>query len=328
MAYGGLGVWSLVGQFMIAAAVSTALLWLTGTWRPSLGFSTQSFRSMLGFGSKLTLESTLNVLYENSYVLVIGRVFSAEATGLYYFAKRIRDLVVDQLNSAVQQATYPAMAQLQDDLEDLRRMYRVVLQLLLYITAPALLLVTVLAHPLFAIAFDARWTPAVPYLQLLCLAGILLPIHSVNFNMLKVLGRTDLVLYTGMTKKAIHLVLLAASIPFGLIGIVTGQIIAATLSSIYYMHCSAKLIGYTWRSQLRDIAEPVATASVAAAGTSWLMHAASLSAGRHIVAGGLCFAVLYLLLSHLVRVSGYLLLKKKFMGWRQAASRKLTESRQ
>src|SRR3546814_9450369 len=98
---------------------------------------------MFGFGSKLTLESTLNVLYENSYVLVIGRVFSAEATGLYYFAKRIRDLVVDQLNAAVQQATYPAMSQLQDELAGLRSMYRLVLQLLFFITAPALLLVAV-----------------------------------------------------------------------------------------------------------------------------------------------------------------------------------------
>src|SRR5690606_37954981 len=110
--------------------------WLAGSWRASLRFSRRSFTNMFGFGSKLTLESTLNVLYENSYVLVIGRVFSAEATGLYYFAKRIRDLIVDQLNSAVQQATYPAMAQLQDELEGLRRMYRIVLQLLFYITAP------------------------------------------------------------------------------------------------------------------------------------------------------------------------------------------------
>src|SRR3546814_134175 len=211
MAYAGLGGWSLVAQFMIAAAVSTGLLWLNGSWQPSLAFSTQSFRRMFGFGSKLTLESTLNVLYENSYVLVIGRIFSAEATGLYYFAKRIRDPVVDQLNSAVQQATYPAMAQLQDDLGDLRRMYRIVLQLLFYIMAPALLLVTVLADPLFSLAFDTRWAPAVPYLQLLCIAGLLLPIHTVTFNMLKVRGRTDLVLYTGIAKKAIHLALLAAS---------------------------------------------------------------------------------------------------------------------
>src|SRR5690606_20625761 len=42
MAYAGLGVWSLVAQFMISALVSTLLLWLAGSWRASLRFSTQS----------------------------------------------------------------------------------------------------------------------------------------------------------------------------------------------------------------------------------------------------------------------------------------------
>ncbi|MDS1140064.1 lipopolysaccharide biosynthesis protein [Pusillimonas sp. SM2304] len=326
MAYAGLGVWSLVGQFMIAAAVSTGLLWLTGSWRPSLRFSTQSFQRMFGFGSKLTLESTLNVLYENSYILVIGRLFSAEATGLYYFAKRIRDLVVDQLNAAVQQATYPAMAQLQDELDGLRRMYRIVLQLLFYITAPALLLVAVLADPLFQIAFAQRWAPAVPYLQLLCIAGMLLPIHTVNFNMLKVRGRTDLVLYTGITKKAIHLALLAASIPFGLIGIVIGQIVAVALSSLYYMYCSVTQIGYTWRDQLRDMFDPIAVAAVCAGATAWLMHAAALSPGWHALAGGLCFVILYLLLSHLTRVAGYVFLKERLQAWRHRSASKIPET--
>lgn len=327
MAYGGMGVWSLVAQFMISAAVSSALLWTSASRRPGVGFSMQSFRRMFGFGSKLTVESTLNVLYENSYVLVIGRVFSAEATGLYYFAKRIRDLIVDQLNAAVQQATYPAMAQLQDETDGLRRMYRIILQLLFYITAPALLLVTVLAHPLFELAFDPRWEPAVPYLQLLCLAGILLPIHTVNFNMLKVKGRTDLALYAGMAKKAIHLLLLAASIPFGLTGIVAGQIVAALLSSVYYMHCGSRLIGYTWGAQLRDILEPVAAAALAALGTAWLMNEASLPAGWHAVAGAACFALLYLLASHVGRVAGYLFLRNKLRAWRQGATNKLAETR-
>src|SRR3546814_7210751 len=124
MADAGLGVWSLVAQFMIAAAVSTGLLWLNGSWQPSLAFSTQSFRRMFGFGSKLTLESTLKVLYEISYVLFIGRIFSAEVTGLFYFAKSIRDMVVDQLNSAVPTETYLAMAHFTLDVGDLLRNYQ------------------------------------------------------------------------------------------------------------------------------------------------------------------------------------------------------------
>src|SRR3546814_8319886 len=90
--------------------------------------------------------------------------------------------------------------------------------------------------------------------------------------------------------------LLAASIPFGLIGIVTGQIVAVALSSLYYMHCSATQIGYSWRTQLLDMFEPIAVAAVCAGATAWLMHAAAPSPAWHVLAGACCYAIFYLLL--------------------------------
>lgn len=313
LAYAGFGVWSLVAQFTVSALVSTGMLWLSSTWRPTLSFSVASFKYMFGFGSKLTLESTLNVLYENSYILVIGKLFSPEITGLYYFAKRIRDLIVDQANSAVQQATYPAMARIQDDDIDLKRMYRLVIQLLFFVVTPGLLAVSVLAQPLFEVAFNERWLPAVPYLQLLCLAGILLPIHTVNFNMLKVKGRTDLILYLGLVKKGLHLVLLAASVPYGIVGILIGQIIAVVLSSAPYMYYSAALIGYSLAEQIKDVLKPVIAATVAAIASWFLLSALGLSAPWAAVTGGLAFSVLYISISHLANIEGYALTKRKFI---------------
>lgn len=312
LAYAGFGVWSLVAQFMVSAAISTGMLWLSNTWRPSLCFSAGSFKYMFGFGSKLTLESTLNVLYENSYVLVIGKLFNAEVTGLYYFAKRIRDLIVDQANSAVQQATYPAMARIQDDDADLRRMYRLVIQLLFFVVTPGLLAVCVLAQPLFEIAFNPRWMPSVPYLQLLCLAGILLPIHTVNFNMLKVKGRTDLILYLGLVKKGLHLLLLAASVPYGIVGILVGQIVAVVLSSAPYMYYSTALIGYRLSEQIKDLLKPVIAAGIAATASWFLLNALDLSAAWAAVTGSVAFAVLYIGISHLANIEGYALIKRKF----------------
>ncbi|PLC53042.1 lipopolysaccharide biosynthesis protein [Pollutimonas nitritireducens] len=311
LAYAGFGVWSLVAQFTVSALVSTAMLWLSSSWRPSLSFSTASFKYMFGFGSKLTLENTLNVLYENSYILVIGKLFSPEITGLYYFAKRIRDLIVDQANSAVQQATYPAMARIQDDDIDLKRMYRMVIQLLFVVVTPGLLAVSVLARPLFELAFNERWLPAVPYLQLLCLAGILLPIHTVNFNMLKVKGRTDLILYLGLVKKGLHLGLLAASVPYGIEGILIGQIFAVLLSSAPYMYYSSAMIGYRVAEQVKDMLKPLVSASIAAIASWSLLNALNLSAAWASVAGGLAFSALYIGICHLARIEGYVLISKR-----------------
>ncbi|HWL27645.1 MAG TPA: lipopolysaccharide biosynthesis protein, partial [Burkholderiaceae bacterium] len=311
MAYAGMGVWSLVAQFMVAAAVSTAILWFSSSWRPSFLFSVASFRSMFGFGSRLTLENVLNVLYENSYVLVIGKLFTPETTGLYYFAKRIRDLIVDQANSAVQQATYPAMARIQDENTGLKTMYRSIIQLLFFVIAPGLLALAVLAEPLFEIAFNVRWLPAVPYLQLLCLAGLFLPVHAVNFNMLKVKGRTDLVVYLGLIKKGLHLGLLAASAPFGMEAILVSQIIAMVLSSLPYMRYSSALIGYGYAEQLKDMLKPLAAATAGAAAAWALLHPLDAPAYLSALVGSVAFTVVYAAASHVIGAEGYALAKRK-----------------
>lgn len=324
MAYAGMGVWSLVAQFMVAAAVSTAILWFSSDWRPGFLFSMASFKSMFGFGSRLTLENVLNVLYENSYVLVIGKLFSPETTGLYYFAKRIRDLIVDQANSAVQQATYPAMARIQDENAGLKAMYRRIIQLLFFVIAPALLALVVLAQPLFEIAFNPRWLPAVPYLQLLCLAGLFLPVHAVNFNMLKVKGRTDLVVYLGLIKKALHLGLLAACAPFGMEAILVSQIIAMTLSSLPYMHYSSSLIGYGYADQLKDMLKPLAAATAAATAVWALLNPLDVPAVVSALVGSVAFVVAYATASHAIGAEGYALARRKVCAFAAAAFKKTT----
>jgi O-antigen/teichoic acid export membrane protein len=316
MAYNGFGVWSLVAQFMVSALTSTGLLWISSPWRPSLTFSAESFKHMFGFGSKLTLESTLIVLYENSYILVIGKLFSPEITGLYYFAKRIRDLIVDQVNAAVQQATYPAMAQIQDENSGLKKMYRLVIQLLFFTITPGLLIISLLAEPLFRIAFSARWLPAAPYLQLLCIAGILFPVHTVNFNMLKIKGRTDLVVYVGLVKKGLHLALLALAAPYGIIAILAGQIAASALSCLPYMYYSSTLIDYRFPEQFKDILKPIMAATLAVAATGLLLRTINLPDPWIVLIGGLAFAVLYIAISHLAGVEGYAFIKARLLALR------------
>jgi len=313
MAYAGFGVWSLVAQFIAMATVSTVLLWVHSTWRPQLNFSGAALRRMFGFGSMLTIEGVLNVLYENAYILVIGKLFTPEITGLYYFAKRIRDLVVDQVNAAVQQATYPAMAQIQNEADGLRMMYRTILQLLFFVITPCLAVLTLLSEPLFALAFNPRWMPAVPYLQLLCIAGVVFPVHTINLNMLKVKGRSDLVLYVGLVKKGLHLALLAATAPFGIMAILIGQVVAAALSCLPYMYYSHTLLGYRLALQLRDIIKPVFASAVAAALAWGLLLGIDAAPMLAVAAGSACFILTYAIAGQLLSVEGFVLIRNKLL---------------
>ena len=59
------------------------------------------------------------------------------------------------------------------------------------------------AEPLVLTLVGEQWLQTVPFLQILCVSGALYHLHSINLNVLKVVGRSDLFLKLALIKKAI-----------------------------------------------------------------------------------------------------------------------------
>lgn len=322
-AYRGAGVWSLVAQTLVSSLVSSAVIWSARTWRPSMHFSIASFKRLFSFGANLLAESLLAALYQNSYLLVIGRFFSAELTGLYFFAQKVSNLLSQQLTAAVQQATFPALSTFQDNNHILRHKYRQIIQLMMFAISPIMMLLAALATPLFSLLFDEKWQGAIPYLQLLCLAGILFPLHAMNINILNVKGRSDLVLKIGLVKKSVSLALLFSAIPYGVYGIVVSQVISSCLALIPNTYFSSKLIDYGLKDQLLDAFKPMLAALLAALVCRAAIVAVDLSLIWLLILGGGLGILVYLLVSLMIRAEGFLLtvreIRQKFVAVQLAA---------
>ncbi|MEQ3636218.1 MAG: lipopolysaccharide biosynthesis protein [Thalassolituus sp.] len=318
-AFQGLGVWSLVVQMLSQASISAAILWLAGNWTPSWQFSTESFSRLFAFGRNLLAEGLVDVAFQNSYVLVIGRFFSAELTGLYFFAKKISTLISQQLTGAIQQATFPALATLQDDNVTLRYKYRQIMQLMMFLIAPIMMLLAALAPILIRLAFDEKWQGAVAYLQLLCIVGMLFPLHALNINLLNVKGRTDIILKVGLLKKAVNITLLFMAIPYGVLGIVMSQVAASFLALIPNTYFSAKLIDYSLLEQIKDAIKPIVAAILGGASAWWLGQLLSTHQIVTLALSGLLGVSVYLASSAVIRAEGLVMLWGKVSKQQQHA---------
>lgn len=310
-AYLGAGVWSLVVQMLSSSVISTLVLWGGSKWRPVLSFDYESLKRLFGFGSHLLAEGMLTVLFNNSYVLVIGKLFSAEVTGLYFFAKRISQLIAEQLTGTVQQATLPALATMQDDNETLKIKYRQILHILMFVSSPIILSLAAIAEPLFVLAFKQEWSGSILYFQILSFVGVLFPLHAMNINILNVKGRSDLVFKIGVVKKIIGILLLVASIPFGVTGIVFGQVVSSVLALIPNTYYSKKLIGYGLKEQLLDSLGPVLLAATSAVLSWWAISLAAFHPAIAAVFGLIIFSVLYIFGSWFLRVNAFIFVLKK-----------------
>lgn len=305
LAWHGVGVWSLVAQSMVATAVTVSIIWYTTAWVPKLLFSIDSFKRLFGFGVNLLAIGVVRILVENSYIVVIGRVFSAEVTGLYFFSSKISQLISMQLTRAVQRATLPAMATLQEDSKSLRRKYRQIIQTMMFFISPVMGMTAAMAEPLIEAILGEQWNGAIVYTQLLCIVAALYPLHAINVNVLNVKGRSDLVLKIGLIKNATSLLLLFGTLSFGVFWIIVGQIINSFVSLLPNTYYTVRLIDYGIKDQLLDVIKPVLAAVIAAFSVHLIVIFSDLAPFYLLVVGSFGGIVIYSLLCRFLRVNAF-----------------------
>ena len=293
MAYTGWGVWSIAAQQLVNLGVNTLLLWVLAKWRPQRAYSWASFRELFSFGSKLMLSGLLDVLYRNIYLIVIGKVFSAKDLGYYTRAHQFSEFPSSNLTGILQRVTYPVLCKIQDDDARLAGVYRRFLRVSAFLIFPLLVGLSAVAEPLVLVLLKEQWLFAAVLLKIICFAMMWYPIHSINLNLLQVKGRSDLFLRLEVIKKIIGVVILCATLPFGLVAMCWGQILSSILGLVINTYYTGKLIQVGFIRQMKDLF-PALVLSLAmwlvVTGVQMLVEPAGLKLAVGILAGILSYA--------------------------------------
>ena len=253
LALQGFGVWSLVWRAIVMSLVTTIMVNVIS--RPALGlyFNTKSFRELFGFGSKLLVSRLINELYLNLYYLLIGKFFSARDLGLYTRANGYKDLPSRTLSNVVQSVSFPALSKIQDDNQRLKKAFRRLIQVTMFLTFSIMFCLAGAAHNFIVGLIGYHWVEAVPYLQLLCFVGIFYPLSYLNLNLMTVKGRSDMNLKVEIIRKLIALPIVVFCLFYGIMAMIWGLIIASVINTYITLWWSGKLIAYPPKEQITDI---------------------------------------------------------------------------
>jgi O-antigen/teichoic acid export membrane protein len=310
LAYLGFGVWALIVQMLLASLITVILLWRFQGWRPTLAFSRRSLASMYNFGYKLFLSGILDILHKNIYVIIIAKLFSATIAGQYFFASKLKDMAITQFMSSIMNVTFPALSKLQDDDKRLKSGYRKVIQVVTFVLFPALLFLAALAEPLFNSLLPEKWLPAALYLQFICLAGVMYPLNAINVTVLKVKGRSGLLLFIDIFKKILIGIILFITYRYGIIGILIGQIISSVLAYIPNSYFASRLINYSVWEQMADFMPGLVLSAVVATiiySAGFFLHWPALA--ELLVLASLS-GLLYLAGAHALKLQAYILARQ------------------
>lgn len=252
-AVNGFGVWALIYQQLIANFLAVAVLYFLVEWRVQLCFSMNSLHELFGYGWKVLASSLINSLYGSMYDLIIGKVYTKEILGLYNRGQQFPLMITQNLNDTVQSVTLPILSEMQDDVAGMKRRMKKALMLNAFIVFPTMVGLAAISYEFIYVILGEKWLEAVPYMMLLCIVYSIYPIHTMNIQCMKAIGRSDLFLKLEIIKKVIEVSTVIITVRYGLIAMIVGQIVLSFVAVPINAWPVKKLIGYGAMEQLNDL---------------------------------------------------------------------------
>jgi teichuronic acid exporter len=312
LAYLGYGVWSLVYKSLLEYFIRSFLLWRYNKWRPSFIFDTNSFKELFGFGSKLMLRGLIYTIFNNLYYVVIAKYFSTADLGYYTRAEQFNRMPSSNINKVINRVSYPVLSELQNDDKALKAAYKKIFTSLVFISSISMLILGAIAEPLILTLIGEKWLPSVPILQLLCFVGLLYPLCDFNLTILKVKGKSGLILKLEIIKRILSIPVVIIGIMYGINALIIGMIVLSLFEFLINSYFSGKEISYTLKEQILNNLPSISVAFVVSSLIYYLSLRLELS---NLLILFICLTlamIMVVLISEIFKIKAYLNIKKTF----------------
>lgn len=253
MVYAGFGVWAIVAQQLTNVTVNTGILWLTVGWKPKLMFSFARLKGLLSYGWKLLVSGLLDTVYNKLREILIAVFYTDADLAFYNRGMTYPNLLVENINASIDSVLLPVLSAEQEHKEQVRNMTRRAIRISTYVMMPLMMGLAVCAEPLIRLLLTEKWLPCVPYLRIFCFSYAFYPLHTANLNAIKAMGRSDLFLKLEIIKKVIGVAVLAITLPYGVYAMALSLLFTSVLSQLINSWPNAKLLGYSYAKQLKDM---------------------------------------------------------------------------
>lgn len=320
MALLGYGVWALVVQTLVLAALNVLFSFYYVRWIPRGGFSKASFKSLFSFGSKLLIANLISAAYTKAYDVVIGKRFDKASLGLFSRADKFNQFASSNISGVLQRVSFPVLSSIQDDDNRLRDAYRKYMQVSALVVFPLILGMCGVARPMIEALLGNEWMGCVTMLQILTFAYLWDCVVMVNLNLIYVKGHSDYVLRLEIIKKSIAFAILAVTLFFDLTVICCGRVVYSLIAFYLNTYYTKKLLNYGFFTQLKELA-PILLMSLVVAGiglaVSYLVENAIWALAISLV---IC-PLAYVLMCSTFKIEAYRellgILKNKFGGFKK-----------
>lgn len=256
--------WALAVANVATPLIMATLSYVVAPYRPRLRLTEwRQFADMAGWHSLSQLATAFNWQMDK---FLLGRYTEPVSLGRFFMAENVASIPNNAIIGPVAYPLLAAFAPLTTK-EAFRAAYARASTALVFLGAPALIGLAVLADPLVRIVFDPKWLYAAPLIKLLALSNLVpLPTEPVA-GLAMALNRTRWIAWRSFLNFAVRLpATLIGVIYFGVDGAIVARIVANGATFVLGMLIVRRLIDLSLTDQLRCIVRPAAALAAMSVG--------------------------------------------------------------
>jgi len=254
----------LLGALAGHAVLTTLFLGYHGRlrmFRPCL----RGWREVVGFGASSSAVAIINVLYQMSPQLIMGRVLGFGAVGLWGRAVNITQIFDKAVGEVLSPVIMPAVFAQARASADLKGVYLRAAELIAAVQWPCLVFIALMAQPIVSILLGPAWGETVPLVRMLCLASLCMFSACLSYPILVAVGRINDVLLASLISVPPSVMIIAAASFAGLQAVAAATFLTLPLQAVVMMSFIARRFGIglrDWAGALHKSALATSTCAI------------------------------------------------------------------
>lgn len=270
MAWLGYAFWGLATQSLLFVSCMVLMNWYYSPWRPSLHIDLRPAWQMFGFSSRLLLTNVVNTLSSNAFSFLLGKFYGAHSAGVYGNARKWDDMCSSSINGMLTGVAQPVMAQVRDNRERSRQVFRKMLRFVSFVSFPCMFGIGLISREFLLIFTGPKWEESAYLLSLLSIYGAVFPLLTLYGQMVISQGRSNINMYSTMALSSLILLGLVLLHSYGLYVMVFYFIGINVAWLFVWQYFAYRLIGLRLWEALSDVLPFLILSAACMALTWWI----------------------------------------------------------
>ncbi len=179
--------WALIFGSILASFYSVLFSYWMHPFMPKLSF--KGAKSLFNYSKWLMLNNILLYLNTKSIDLIVGKVISTRAAGIYSISKEMSSIPSAEITAPINKASFPAYSRKKNDMVGLRKLYYETKSMITIIALPASMGLFATADLFVPVVLGEKWIESISVIMTLSVVAFISSLTSNNGYVCLAIGK-------------------------------------------------------------------------------------------------------------------------------------------